>query len=169
MANLLFEHTREFAIWAHGDQKYGDQPYWVHLDAVHSLAATFDAPLAVQIAAYLHDVLEDTTMTADYLRDRFGNEVTSLVSAVTKIPGLSRRGGLDANLRRVCDGGRNARLLKLCDRIANVQASKANNPKLFKMYQDEAWAFKNRLFVRDGLGKDEHPVPWAMLDELCES
>ncbi|MFA6234650.1 MAG: hypothetical protein WC824_10770, partial [Bacteroidota bacterium] len=53
--------AREFAIKAHGDQKYGDQPYVVHLDAVKDLVLGYncDNLRRATDGAFLHDILED--------------------------------------------------------------------------------------------------------------
>lgn len=37
------------------------------------------------VAAFLHDVLEDTQVTADELEQKFGKEVLELVEGVTKL------------------------------------------------------------------------------------
>lgn len=157
--SLLLRIAREFAVSAHGDQKYGDQPYWVHLDEVAALAEHLRAPLAVQVAAFLHDILEDTDTSEEELRAAFGEEVTSLVVAVTKIPGLLRKEGLRKNLNKVYSAGPNARLLKLCDRIANVRACKANNPGLFDMYRREGVVFREILGV-----PGEHQEAWKLYE-----
>ena len=41
------------------------------------------------IAAVLHDPVEDTNLTLDYIEQTFGEEVAALVDAVTKRPGES--------------------------------------------------------------------------------
>lgn len=58
--------ARTFAIEAHGEQRYGDQPYSVHLDAVAGLLEPYGAD--AQMIGYLHDVVEDTAITADRVR-----------------------------------------------------------------------------------------------------
>ena len=67
MRDTLIEEARNFAIKAHGHQKYGDSPYVVHLDAVAGTLERFghagDTNLIA--AAYLHDTLEDTEYDID--------------------------------------------------------------------------------------------------------
>jgi len=65
-------------------------PYAVHLSNVAMeilVAAThsksFDTEFAIQVAL-LHDVLEDTAVTAEELTTLFGSEVTAGVKALTK-------------------------------------------------------------------------------------
>jgi len=58
--------ARDFAIQAHGDQKYGTKPYVYHLDQVAAICCTikfhYDSE-TLRTAAFLHDVLEDTKVT----------------------------------------------------------------------------------------------------------
>ena len=50
----LEREARDYAIAAHGDQKYGEHPYVGHLDAVAEIVRP-DGELAVAVA-YLHDL-----------------------------------------------------------------------------------------------------------------
>ncbi len=47
--------ARDFAIAAHGEQRYGDHPYVFHLDAVAALLAPYGVD--AQTIGYLHDVV----------------------------------------------------------------------------------------------------------------
>lgn len=64
----------EFAIKAHSGQQYGNQPYGVHLRHVVEVLRRFgyDNPDFID-AAYLHDVVEDTTCTIMEIESQFGN------------------------------------------------------------------------------------------------
>lgn len=76
--------ARDYATTMHAGQKYGDQPYTAHLLAVRQVLADFgveDGPLAA--AAWLHDVLEDTVATRETIERVFGDDVATLVEAVT--------------------------------------------------------------------------------------
>lgn len=77
-----FELARE----AHAPQKRKTgEPYIFHPIAVAKIAATelmLDANSV--IAAFLHDVVEDTPYTNDDIQARFGDDVAFLVRAVTK-------------------------------------------------------------------------------------
>jgi (p)ppGpp synthase/HD superfamily hydrolase len=53
--------ARAFAIKAHGEQRYGDQRYSFHLEAVAELLHPFG--IDAQTVGYLHDVVEDTPLT----------------------------------------------------------------------------------------------------------
>lgn len=74
--------VREFAVKAHASQKYGDHPYSVHLDAVASLVAAWGGEEAV-VLAYLHDTVEDTSVTISEIEARFGPKIARCVSLLT--------------------------------------------------------------------------------------
>lgn len=124
-------YARNFAALAHGSQLYGDQPYIVHLQAVarelRSLMVRapglrfYDRDLA-ECAAYLHDVLEDTSTTRGELEAAFGPDVADLVHAVTDEPGRNRKERKAKTYPKIRACGPLAVALKLADRIANVRA-----------------------------------------------
>ena len=60
------QKAKEFAVKAHGQQMYGDKPYVVHLEHVHEVMKQHrhnSSAILVQMAGWLHDVLEDTATT----------------------------------------------------------------------------------------------------------
>lgn len=77
-----FELARE----AHAEQKRkSGEPYIIHPITVATIVA-IELKLGANpvIAAFLHDVVEDTAYTMDDIRQRFGDDVAFLVSVVTK-------------------------------------------------------------------------------------
>ena len=54
------------ALISHGNQRYGDLPYQMHLEHVQAILTRFglDSEENLVIAAWLHDTLEDTPLTA---------------------------------------------------------------------------------------------------------
>jgi guanosine-3',5'-bis(diphosphate) 3'-pyrophosphohydrolase len=116
-----------FAKACHGDQvrPTGD-PYERHLLEAVEVLATGAGVLDrdVLVAALLHDVVEDTACTLEEVRDRFGPGVAELVDWVTKTdppPGGDREAARLAYLRRLAGAPRKAVLVKLADRLSNVQ------------------------------------------------
>lgn len=76
----------EFARMAHeGQMRKSGDPYIAHPVAVAMIVAE-ELQLGANpvIAAFLHDVVEDTAYTIDDIRQRFGDDVAFLVSVVTK-------------------------------------------------------------------------------------
>ena len=84
MARIL--EAYELAREAHAEQKRkSGEPYILHPIAVATIVAK-ELKLGANpvIAAFLHDVVEDTDYTLDVIRQRFGDDVAFLVSVVTK-------------------------------------------------------------------------------------
>lgn len=136
------ERARAFALKAHGNQKYGTEPYSVHLAAVRQVLADFGItnPFLLQ-AAWLHDTIEDTGTSRAEVVEAFGERVASLVWAVSGFGPNRRARNLDAYDKIQNFGNPWAAALKLADRIANAEASKKNKPDLWKMYREEQRAF----------------------------
>ncbi|MGW4532287.1 HD domain-containing protein [Nocardia sp. NPDC004340] len=135
------ETARCFARAAHGDQKYGGAPYSVHLATVRDVLDDFGFAGDLGVAAWLHDVLEDTAVTRVELETAFGAGVTELVWAVTGIGGTREERNRD--IYGKIAGCPSAVILKLADRIANVEASAGT--RWFAMYAAEQQAFRAHL------------------------
>jgi (p)ppGpp synthase/HD superfamily hydrolase len=123
----LLDEATAFAERWHGSQtRPAGEPYLEHL-----LEATRVLVEAVGVtdpdilrAAVLHDVVEDTPCTLEEVRERFGDRVATLVDWVTKPPrseGESREEARAAYLERLRNAPEDAVLVKLADRLSNVQ------------------------------------------------
>ncbi|MCD9521472.1 HD domain-containing protein [Photobacterium carnosum] len=157
--------AQEFAKKRHGEQKYGETPYAVHLNTVAKLAQPFG--IDAMIVAQLHDVIEDTDTNFNELVDRFGFTIADAVNSVTdvKLEDRAKR-KLEINHRLAAlniteDAARLALIVKVCDRLANVRSSSKSSPRHYKMYQHEHSAFKDAVY-RPGLCDDL----WRELDAL---
>ncbi len=164
-----------FAHEAHRQQKYGDQPYFHHLkDVVETLAFYgFSEDCSIVISGWLHDVVEDTSVSLGEIKRLFGENVAQYVNAVSG-EGKNRKERNESIYRKLNEF-RDAIPLKLADRIANVkncikeqsndlQAGKSN---LLEMYSKEYPKFKERLFSSE----DDIRVldMWKTLDELLST
>ena len=71
---------------AHSEQRrQSGEPYIIHPIAVaRIIAEELELGANPIIAAFLHDVVEDTDYTIEQIRERFGDDVAFLVAAVTK-------------------------------------------------------------------------------------
>jgi (p)ppGpp synthase/HD superfamily hydrolase len=168
----LLQQAREVAIAAHGDQRYGALPYEHHLAKVVEVLQRFGASIEdpatapLLVAGWLHDVLEDTPIMREDLKTQFGPEVAELVWRVTDEPGASREDRKPATYRKTRDNEL-AVILKLADRIANVEDGITAKSNKLGMYRREQAEFSGIL--RDAT---EHPMAlamWKQLDLLLEN
>jgi hypothetical protein len=160
------QDAREFAVAAHGDQKYGGKPYVTHLEAVRAVLKDFGFDGDYGVAAWLHDVLEDTKTSLADLEHRFGSPVTCLVYAVTGVGKNRKERNECAYLRMAANPG--AIILKLADRIANSEDSVKSNPKLLEMYRKEYPKFKDRLAPLCS-SNPQVALMWERLDKVHSS
>ena len=115
------EHAIEIAANAHAGQRdKAGQPYIFHpLRVMFRVNGEHE-----QMAAVLHDVVEDTAITIDDLaREGFPIEVLRAIAALTKLPGETR---LEAAARAAADPV--ARKVKLADNAENMDLSRIPNP-----------------------------------------
>lgn len=156
--------ARMFAGVAHAGQTYADEmPYTEHLEHVVEKLRKFgfDTP-AMICAGYLHDVIEDTTKSYNDIMERFGEEVAELVFAVSSELGRNRK-ERNAKTYPKMAGNAMATVLKLADRIANVDYSLANGGKL-EMYRKEYPDFRAALYRTDYFG-DQPQAPKVPFDQ----
>ena len=140
---LKLRKARDFAIEAHGDQPYGDKPYVEHLSAVVRTLEDFDAGVSCLVAAWLHDVVEDTAVTIEQVRSEFGEEVANLVWAVTG-EGNGDRSAHAASICKKVAALPDAAVVKLADRIANIEACEPGD-KHFLRYSREHAEFEKAI------------------------
>jgi guanosine-3',5'-bis(diphosphate) 3'-pyrophosphohydrolase len=119
----LLDAARFAARAHHGQTIHGTDavPYMDHvLDVAARLARHHPADETLLLAALLHDVLEDSDVTDDELRRRFGGAVADLVAEVTDAPGLSEAARRAAQIRHARTVSERAKRLKLADKAANL-------------------------------------------------
>jgi (p)ppGpp synthase/HD superfamily hydrolase len=130
----------QYATEQHGDQRRKTGvPYLEHLlEAVQILvqgAGVRDPD--VLVAAVLHDVVEDTPRTLAEITAAFGPGVAELVRWVTKPeprPGEDATAVREAYLRRLRLAPPDAILVKLADRLSNVQTLRNLAPDRQRAY-----------------------------------
>lgn len=155
--------AKRYAVRAHGDQKYGDEfPYVLHLQAVESVLlrfGIFDEDL--RMAAWLHDVLEDTDSEYEDLVTFFGREVADIVAILTEPKGGNRKWRHAQTYPRIAQNYK-AIIVKVADRIANVEAG----GKKVDMYRKEHGDFKAALQSNYGTMFDVDQV--VMMNSLFD-
>jgi guanosine-3',5'-bis(diphosphate) 3'-pyrophosphohydrolase len=120
---LLLEAVA-FAADKHRNQRRKDaeaSPYINHPIALASLLKREGVgDVAVLCAALLHDTIEDTNTTADELRVRFGEVITSVVLEVTDDKDLEKAERKRLQVANAPTLSKRAKLVKLADKICNV-------------------------------------------------
>ncbi|MBX2858318.1 MAG: HD domain-containing protein [Cellvibrionaceae bacterium] len=161
----MIDKAREFAIERHGNQSYGQHPYWVHLDDVAKLAADFGERAVV--ISYLHDVVEDTPTTIKEIQENFSEFVADCVEIVTDEPGETRKLRKAKTYKKMASVHGElelALIVKAADRLANIKASLVNRSKKhMNMYQSEHDCFKKSAY-RPGLCE----ALWSEMDKLID-
>jgi GTP diphosphokinase / guanosine-3',5'-bis(diphosphate) 3'-diphosphatase len=113
-----------FAAESHSGQfrKDGKTPYINHPVAVmHLLVHTGEiSDPEILIAAVLHDVVEDTTVSPFEITDRFGERVSKVVLELTDDKMLTKEERKQQQLLSAHQLSREARLIRICDKICNV-------------------------------------------------
>jgi (p)ppGpp synthase/HD superfamily hydrolase len=80
----------------------------------------------VVAAGLLHDAVEDTQATADDVRERFGDRVAALVTALSDDPGITGYEERKAALReRVAAAGPDAQAIFAADKVAKARELRA--------------------------------------------
>ncbi len=124
----LINRAYVFAAQAHKDQRRssGDL-YMTHPLAVADILASLNLDVNSIVTALLHDTVEDTHVTLDDVRARFGDEVARLVDGVTKIGQIHFRSSEHKqaeNFRKmILATAQDLRvlLIKLADRLHNMR------------------------------------------------
>src|SRR5688500_12513555 len=117
-----------FSEAAHaGQTRQSGDPYISHPLAVAEILAGWHLDGQTLMAALLHDVTEDTSVTKDEISDTFGKPVAELVDGVSKLDRIEFQSAEDAqaeNFRKMLLAmARDVRviLIKLADRLHNMR------------------------------------------------
>src|ERR1700761_577881 len=117
-----------FAAERHGEQKRkSGEPYITHPIAVAKLLTDMQMDMVCLQTGLLHDVVEDTGVKLDEVRERFGEDVARCVDGVTKLSKISLANREDRqaeSLRKMLlamTGDIRVIIVKLADRLHNMR------------------------------------------------
>lgn len=124
----IIEKAYRFGEKAHAGQiRRSGEPYIFHPLSVAGILADLRLDLASIATALLHDVVEDTPVTLEEIKNEFGELIAQLVDGVTKISKMSFRNTHEKqgeNIRKMIVAmGKDVRVLmvKLADRLHNMR------------------------------------------------
>jgi len=118
-----------------GQLRTSGDPYITHPLAVASILLDYCMDTDTICAALLHDTVDDTDVTLDELRKKFGEDVALMVDGVTKIglvPLVSKEEQQAENIRKILMAmSKDIRviIIKLADRLHNMRTLAARPPE----------------------------------------
>lgn len=136
--------ARMFAAGAHAAigqlRKYTCEPYIVHPEEVARIVSSVQHTPEMVMAAYLHDVVEDTDVSFNDIEDNFGPKVCSLVIELTDTsrPEDGNRAARKAiDRERLAKASPGAQTIKLADLISNTASIVQHDLNFARVYLAE--------------------------------
>ncbi|SMG08666.1 RelA/SpoT family protein [Paenibacillus aquistagni] len=121
----------EFADKAHyGQVRKSGEPYILHPLAVADIVVSMQMDPTSVVAALLHDVVEDTSVSLEEVREKFGDTCAMLVDGLTKLERIrfrSKEEQQNENYRKMFVAMANdirVIVIKLADRLHNMRTLK---------------------------------------------
>lgn len=159
-----------YAMEMHGEQKYAKSaPYIVHCIGVSNVASRFGFRVDdvrfgyfVHMGCVGHDIIEDTDAKYQDVEHRFGAVIAEVIYLLADEKGRDRA---EKNAKTWPEIRKNdvARVVKLCDRIFNMETSLSNRARQLDRYVSEYYGFRTALCL-----EGEHKELWDYLDKLAE-
>ena len=147
------------ALHHRGQKRASGEPYLVHPLEVADILAEMRLDEVSVSTGLLHDVVEDTLVDLDTIRNYFGDEITRLVDGLTKIAHIS-------NLSKEKQQAENVRkmvlamttdvrvvLIKLADRLHNMRTMQFLKPEKRARISQETLDIYAPIAHRLGMGK----------------
>jgi GTP pyrophosphokinase len=168
-----------------GQTRASGEPYLVHPLEVANILADMKLDEVSVATGLLHDVVEDTLVELDVIRDAFGEEVAHLVDGLTKIAQISNQSREEQqaeNVRKMLlamvDDVRVV-LVKLADRLHNMRTLQHLKPEKRRRIAQETLDIFAPIAHRLGMGrlrseledlafKHLHPEDYRELSEQLE-
>jgi GTP diphosphokinase / guanosine-3',5'-bis(diphosphate) 3'-diphosphatase len=127
---LLIQAAHIVAEWHANQRRKGAaaEPYVDHLLEVAALVSEVTTDPDVIIAALCHDAIEDQQIPADTIANYFGRHVADIVLEVTDDKTLPKAQRKALQVSTAAGKSREARLVKIADKISNVRSIKRSPP-----------------------------------------
>lgn len=156
----LIRRAYMFSALHHSGQKRASgEPYLIHPLEVSEILADMRLDEVSVSTGLLHDVVEDTLVDLDTIREYFGDEITSLVDGLTKIAHistLSKEKQQAENVRKMVLAmitDVRVVLIKLADRLHNMRTMQFLKPEKRARISQETLDIFAPIAHRLGMGK----------------
>ena len=163
----LIEKAYKVAEEAHKNQlRKSGEPYIIHPLNVAIILADLELDKETIVAGILHDVVEDTIMTEEDLKQEFGDDVALLVDGVTKLEKIPLSAGGDQPDEKLEMQAENLRkmflamakdirviLIKLADRLHNMRTLQYKKPESRQRIAKETLEIYCPIAQRLGISK----------------
>jgi RelA/SpoT family (p)ppGpp synthetase len=142
-----------------GQRRLSGEPYIYHPLAVASILAEMRLDHKTIAAAILHDVIEDTDIDHDQLKELFGEEITALVDGVSKLTHIEFESKAQAqaeNFRKMMLAmvqDIRVILIKLADRLHNMRTLGVMRPEKKRRIARETLEIYVPIATRLGLNQ----------------
>ena len=108
-----------------------------------------------KLAAWGHDLIEDTRVSYNDVKKHLGEKAADIIYALTNEKGKTRKERANEKYYTRIRNTPGAVLIKLCDRIANVEYSIQTESRMLDVYRKENPEFIANL----GYSKQSHLTP----------
>lgn len=142
-----------------GQYRISEEPYIIHPVEVAKILVDLKVDTHTLIAAFLHDILEDTNTKPEEIKELFGDDVLNLVQGVTKLGKLQFKSNEERqaeNFRRLFIAMANdirIIFLKLADRLHNMRTLNFMAPNKQQKIARETLDIFAPLANRLGIGR----------------
>lgn len=153
---LNAEKAKSLCLKIHSNAKYiiggKELPYYEHCFMVAKIIQdNVKEPVNMDYCltlAYLHDSVEDTEITPEYLKENFGEDVMNGVFALSKDKSIAYENQIADSVKRIKLLGKSeVAIVKMADRTCNIS-------EILDFWSDEKYVryLKEAKFIKDELG-----------------
>lgn len=167
--------AKNYAIRCHDgtNHYYDNKPYETHLQMVVDNAYSIKDLVpyksdfeTIVAACWCHDVIEDCRQTYNDVKKMTSQKVADIVYAVTDEKGKNRSERESDKFFHELVQNPLAVIVKLCDRLANIEYSRKSGSSMYKKYQKELPNFIEKIWAYNNFDTPDEFASFAPQREL---